>query len=138
MKTSILLVDDEPSFLESTAELLRNDGHRCDTAEDAHRADELLASQWYDLLISDIRMNGNKNLEFIERAQLMRPGLPIILVTGYPSTETAISSIHLPVVAYLRKPLQYGELQEHVRRALTQSEAFRTVAQAQERLRQIA
>ncbi len=137
-KTSILLADDERSFLESTAELLRADGHRCDTAVDAHDADELLASQWYDLLIADIRMNGNRNLEFVERAQMMRPGLPVILVTGYPSTETAISSIHLPVVAYLRKPLQYDDLREHVRRALTQSRAFRTVAQAQERLQQIA
>lgn len=138
VQPAILLVDDEPSFLHSTAELLRNDGYRCDTAGGAGPGCELLASQWYDLIVADIRMPGNADLEFVEAVATMRPGVPVILITGYPSAGTAISSIVLPVVAYLCKPLQYGELRKHVARALTESEAFRTVAQAQERLRQMA
>lgn len=124
----LLLTDDETAFLESTAQLLRNDGYQCDTASDACQASEILSSANYDLLITDIKMPGNRDLEFVERAHQAAPGMPVIIVTGYPSAQTAISSIHLPVVAYLRKPLAYDELRTHVERCLAQSDGFRVLS----------
>jgi DNA-binding response OmpR family regulator len=132
---SILLCDDEPSFLESMSEHLRIDGYLCDVANDAYEAMGLLGTNRYDLLIADIKMPGNKNLELIARAQQTVPEMPVILVTGYPSTETAISSIHLPVIAYLKKPLSYETLRPHVEASLDSAGDFRAIGQVEEQLR---
>ena len=131
---SILFADDEDSFLRSTAELLRGDGYDCDAVSDAHQALEKLRGKRYDLLIADIKMPGNANLELIQEAQELAPGLPVILVTGYPSLDSAIQSIQLPVVAYLEKPVRYDDLQRHVQASLEYSQAYRTVSQIQEQL----
>ena len=55
----ILVADDEETFAESTADLLRREGYQCDTAREASIAATLLAGSQYDLLIADIRMPGN-------------------------------------------------------------------------------
>ncbi|KKK96934.1 hypothetical protein LCGC14_2657790 [marine sediment metagenome] len=130
----ILIADDEPMFLETTAELLGYRGYECDCARDASEAAELLGRQRYDLLISDIKMPGNSNLEFINSLKKIAKGMPVILVTAYPSIESAIESIHLPVVAYLRKPVEFDELLSKVEEGLRQSEAGRKAHQAREHL----
>ncbi len=107
----ILLVDDEETFRLSTAELLRRHGHTCECAEDAEKAVALLnENESYDLLIADIRMPGNSELEFLREMQQRRPALPIIVVTGYPSVQTAVDALRLTVVDYLTKPLNLSEL----------------------------
>jgi len=133
---SILLVDDEASFRESTAELLRNDGYRCDASPDAQNALDRLLARSYDLVIADIHMPGNRNLELVEEIQRRSPELPVILVTGYPSTETAINSIHLPVAAYMTKPFPYEELCRQVRETIVGSHGHRTIARVREQLHQ--
>jgi DNA-binding response OmpR family regulator len=106
----ILIADDETTFLKATADLLRLRGYECHCVTNA---DEVLASldqQPWDLLISDIRMPGNARLELVRRLQALGAGLPVILVTGYPSIESAIESLNLPVVGYLVKPFDYDQL----------------------------
>ena len=133
---TILLADDEFSFRESTAELLREDGYRCDVSEDAHSALRFLCAGNYDLVIADIHMPGNRSLELVERVKEASPGTPVILVTGYPSMETAISSIHLPVAAYMTKPLQHDAFFQHVRTAIAESRYSRTLTRVKNTLRQ--
>jgi len=132
---SILLADDEDSFLQSTAELLRGDGYDCDAVSDAHEALEKLRAKPYDLLIADIKMPGNPNLELVQEVQRVAPGMPVILITGYPSVDSAVRSIQLPVVAYLEKPIPYPELRKHVEASLEYSQAFHVVSRIQEHLR---
>ncbi len=114
----ILIADDQESFLAATVEILRTEGYECDCALDAASAVKMLESAEYDLLISDIKMPGNENLEFIQSLRQVADGLPVILVTGYPSLRTAIQSIQLPVVAYLPKPFDYDELLKQVRNSI--------------------
>ncbi len=106
----ILIADDEESFLLSTAELLRDEGYECVCASDARIATAMLDKEGYDLLIADIKMPGNSDLEFIKELPRMVKGMPVILVTGYPSLSSAIQSIPLPVIAYLIKPFEFSEL----------------------------
>ena len=63
-----------------------------------------------------------------------RPGLPVILVTGHPSLETAIPSIHLAVMAYLRKPVDYARIREQIRVATEHSTLHRTMTEIHQRL----
>lgn len=105
----ILLADDEESFLSTTARLLRREGYTCDCAKDASTAIQMLREQEYDVLISDIRMPGNDDLELIREASQIAKGLPVILITGYPTVQTAIQSVGVNVSSYLVKPIDVAQ-----------------------------
>lgn len=130
----VLIADDEETFLYSTADLLRREGYYCDGAADAKTAAEMLRAQTYDLLISDIKMPGNSELELIREIPSLAPGMPVILVTGYPSLHSALKSFQLPVIAYLAKPVDLAELLGHARAAIDRHRAFRAVKSSQQRL----
>lgn len=121
----ILLADDEELFLHSTADLLRRQGYECDCAVDARTAVEMLGKKSYDLLIADIKMPGNPDLEFIKELPRIAEGMPAILVTGYPSLNSAIQSIQLPVVSYLIKPFEFSDLLAQVMSAITDNGLLR-------------
>lgn len=107
---AVLLADDEPVFGETTAELLRRHGHDCDLARDADQARALLASCRYDALVADIMMPGNAGLGLLATARELQPGLSVILVTGFPSLETAVHSVDSGVFAYKIKPFPVDDL----------------------------
>ncbi len=132
----ILLADDEINFQQATAELLREQGYRCDVVSDAHAAAERLRHDDYDVLIADIKMPGNTELEFIQDLAAQARALSIILVTGYPSTQTAIDSVQLPVLAYLVKPFKFDELLTHVRFGMERSQANRAIERLRHHVRQ--
>lgn len=127
----ILFADDEEVFLHATAELLRDEGYRCDCARDVQEALAWLRRRRYDLLITDIKMPGNPNLELIREVQHLAANLPVIVVTGYPSLDSAIHSVHLPVVAYLVKPLDFETFMDTVRCWVEQSKAYQAICRVQ-------
>jgi DNA-binding response OmpR family regulator len=114
----ILLADDEKTFLLATADSLRQEGYFCDTAPDAPTAASLLRANHYDVLIADIKMPGNPNLELIRQVARSIDGLPVIIVTAFPSFETAVDALDLPVWGYLEKPLDFDALLQRIRVAL--------------------
>jgi CheY-like chemotaxis protein len=132
----ILLADDEPTFLQSTADLLRREGYACDTVPDGPSALAQVQSSTYDLLISDLEMPGNENLALIRKVAEMAGGLPVIIITGFPSTWSAIAAIDLPVCGYLLKPVGLRDLLERVAIAVARFRSYQVMRGAEERLRQ--
>ena len=130
----ILIADDEPVFLGTTAELLELRGYECDCVGEAAEATEKLRRHRFDLLISDIRMPGNLELEFINGVDQLAPGLPVILVTAHPSVQTAVDSLRLPVVDYLLKPIDFDELMEKVDKSVADSQVRRRANDAKRHL----
>ncbi len=130
----LLMADDEATFLLSTAEWLRRNGYLVHTAKDAFEALALLESNTYDVLISDIIMPGNEDLALVHQASRIDASLLVILVTAYPALPTAISAIHLPVAAYLVKPLPVPEFLETVHRVVRDAQVRRVLGASQERL----
>ncbi len=130
----ILIADDEPTFLESTADLLRHEGYECATAKDGHEALVLVVDEQFDLLITDLEMPGNSDLALVRRVAQVRGGLPVIILTGFPSVRSAVASIELPVAAYLTKPVQFSELLMRVNAAVTRFRSFRAMQDAELRL----
>lgn len=114
----ILIADDEENFLQTTAALLRREGYRCGCAVDAAATAAMLQAEHYDLVITDIKMPGNSELELVDYLSRLSYKIPVILVTAYPSVESAVRSLQLPVVAYLIKPFNLHELLTAIRRAL--------------------
>lgn len=123
----ILLADDEEVFLMATSDLLRAEGFTVDTACGAAEALELLSGQSYDLLISDIHMPGNPDLDLLKRVPERNAGLPVILVTGYPSAQSAIQAIDLNVLTYLVKPLEFENLLKHAKEGVKQRRIQRAI-----------
>ncbi|MHC4267617.1 MAG: response regulator [Planctomycetota bacterium] len=130
----ILIADDEKSFSRSTADLLTREGYGCSISHNAETAKRMLYTLSYDLLIADIHMPGNAELELVKEVQITIEGLPIILITGIPSIDTATQSLHLPVVAYLTKPLDFEKLLTHVKDSINKYKTYCTFQDASQRL----
>ncbi len=129
----VLIADDEETFLHSTADLLRQEGFLCDCASDGIMTREMLRKAEYDLLIADIKMEGNIELELIRDLPKIKY-MPVILVTGYPSMKSAIQAVQLPVTAYLIKPFDFEELLKHVKEGIKRARVAKTVQNIQKRL----
>jgi two-component system response regulator AtoC len=115
---SILIADDEPLYLRTTAELLRKSGYDCTCTKDGGAALQALARGTFDLILSDLNMPGNLKLELLQEGRRQWPEIPLIVVTGAPSLPTAIESVRLGIADYLLKPVKYDDLLSSVRRAL--------------------
>jgi DNA-binding response OmpR family regulator len=113
----ILVVDDDPNFLSMTLVVLKNAGHVCRGARDAFEALQILGAEPYDILISDREMPGNDQLALLCNLPEGCRQMPIIVVTGYPTVDSAIHAMKLSVVAYLVKPIAPEELLAQVGRA---------------------
>jgi DNA-binding response OmpR family regulator len=134
---SILIVDDEETFRESTSRLLQREGFECHCVTNPEEALESLRNDQFDVMVSDIRMPRNPDLRMVREAREADSQLPVILVTGYPSAETAIRGIDLAVDAYLTKPLDIDQLLLHIRKAVERSHGRRRLAAVVERLHSV-
>ena len=114
----ILVVDDDPIFLNVTLAVLGRHGYPCRGARDAHEALALLGEEAFDILVADREMPGNDQLALLRNLPEARRSMPIILVTGYPTVDSAIEAMKLSVIAYLVKPIAPEELIAQVSRAV--------------------
>jgi CheY-like chemotaxis protein len=130
----ILIVDDQEAIRTVVDRYLSENGFECECAGDLETAICLLRTGSFDLLISDIKMPGNENLEFIKSLPDLAPGIPVILMTGYPELESAIQSIDLGVVGYLVKPFEPGALMDRVQFSLQNSRVHKVLASQRQRL----
>ncbi len=130
---NILLADDEEIFLEATQDLLQEEGYDCHTVRNAKELGEALHSAWdVDVLITDLNMPGNRVLEMVREIRSQSTQLPVIVVTGYPSVPTAVESLHLHVLEYLIKPIDYSALLAAIKEGLQQKQLLRSVQRARE------
>jgi two-component system response regulator HydG len=129
----ILIADDEPLFLRTTAELLRKEGFHCTTAPNGSAALQALSQDRFDLVLSDLNMPGNMKLELLRTGRTNWPDIPLIVVTGAPSLPTAIESVRLGITDYLLKPVKFDDLLSSIRRALAHRNQPRTGTESTER-----
>ena len=129
---SILLADDEETFLEATQDLLEEEGFNCQTVRNAHELLATLETSDFDLLITDLNMPGNRVLEMVDEVRAQSKALPVIVVTGYPSLPSAVESVRLNVLEYLIKPVDFQKLLGVVQRGIQHKHALRTVQQARQ------
>jgi CheY-like chemotaxis protein len=130
----ILLADDEPTFLNSTADLLRREGYQCDTVADGAAALARVEANPYDLLITDLEMPGNSDLGLVRQIAASRGGLPVLVITGVPSIRSAMACVELPVAAYLLKPVVFSDLLPRVQSAVNRFRSWQAMQQAERRL----
>ncbi len=130
----ILFADDDEAFRLGLGKRLLKTGFACDFAGSATEAAELLKTNSYDVLLSDINMPGNAGLELIESIPAISEGLPVILLTGNPTLQTATRSVRLRVTAYLTKPPDFDELCTLVKGAVADMRGLRLLKDSRRRL----
>lgn len=125
IKAKVLLADDEDVFGQTMAELLRRQGFQCDLAQNADHALSLLSEMNHEVLITDIMMPGNDDMGILKQIKQLQYPPAVIVVTGYPSAETAIGAMEKGVFAYKVKPFDLADFIATVHEAARRSRLLR-------------
>jgi len=115
----IVILDDEPDIIESSRRILASAGYHCFTTTDPHEALRLLESEHPDLLLTDLRMPDMDGLELLRRAREIDPRVPVTMITGHATVESAVAAVKAGAFDYLSKPFSVDQLRITVERALT-------------------
>ena len=129
VKSTILVVDDDPHILEVLEARLSSAGFGVLTAGGAAEALEAIKFRTVDLLISDIRMPGMGGMELLREVLALKPSLPVFFLTAYGTIPDAVGAVKAGAVDYLTKPFDGRELLAKVRGILqVRAEAVRAAA----------
>jgi len=121
----ILIVEPDEKVLLNLTALLQREGFNCTPVQDGIETAKALLANAYDLMIIEIQLPCPDGLELIQAMKSHAPGMPAIIHTTHPSLRSAIASIHLPVAAYLIKPVQPGVLLQHVEQSIANYKVFK-------------
>ena len=114
----ILLVDDEAEFVTTLAERLEIRGFKAEAAISGQQALELVKDRNFDAAILDVKMPGMDGLEVMKKIRELHPDVPVILLTGYGSTDDGVQGVNKGAFDYLMKPLDIEELISKIQEAL--------------------
>jgi two-component system, NtrC family, nitrogen regulation response regulator NtrX len=117
-KAHLLLVDDDPNTLASLSRAFRLAGHEATVCDNAGRALELLRTESFDLILSDVVMPGKSGLELLEDLKKTGVKTPIVLISGQANIEMAVRATKLGALDFLEKPLSTDKLLVTVENAL--------------------
>ena len=117
-KAHLLLVDDDANTLASLSRAFRLAGHQATMCDNAARAVELLRTEKFDLIFSDVVMPGKSGLEFLEEIKNAGVNAPVILISGQANIEMAVRATKLGALDFLEKPLSTDKLLVTVENAL--------------------
>ncbi len=119
-RQNILIVDDEDIARTNMAHVLTKDGFACKTAENGLAALKVLAEEDIDLIISDLKMDHMDGLELLHEVNSSYPEIPVIMVTGFATINSAVQAMKNGAAHYLGKPVNLDELRKTVREVLDQ------------------
>ena len=125
---TLLIVDDEPNLLYSLKKGLETDNVRVVTAETAEAGIEAVREHSPDAVILDVRLPDMSGLDAFVEMRRIDARIPVVLITAYSTTETAIEAMKLGAYDYLLKPVEFDKLSEVVDRALEISRMSRVPA----------
>ncbi len=121
----ILVVDDESDLRSLFGDLLREEGYDVDSAVNGKEALLKMEKNFFDLVITDIKMPGLDGIEVLKRVKEIDPDCEVIVVTGHGSIETALESMKLGAADYLTKPLNIDQIKVIAKRNLDKKESIR-------------
>jgi len=121
----ILVVDDEQSMREFLGIMLRKEGYEVDLAGSGGEALERIRQGLYDLVISDLSMNDCSGLDILRRSKEIALDTPVMMITAYATTESAIEALKLGACDYVLKPFNVDELRIVVRSAIERRQLVR-------------
>ena len=114
----LLIIDDERAIRSTLREILEYENYEVDDIDNGIEGLELIKKQNYDLVLCDIKMNKMDGMEVLENAQIIKPDLPFIMISGHGTVETAIEASKKGAFDFVSKPPDLNRLLITVRNAL--------------------
>jgi len=122
----ILIVDDEKNIASSFKKILEDDGHKAVIASSAEEALKIAKGSVMDLVVMDIRMPGMSGLEAFSKFKEIDNKIPIIIMTAFGTTETAIEAMRMGAYEYIIKPFDIPYVKKLIEKALEAGRLMRT------------
>ncbi len=113
----VLLVDDDEPVRRAMGRLITRLGYAVVQARNGEEACALLADNEIDIIVSDIRMPEMTGVQLLREVQEVDEGIPVLLITGEPSIDTAMEAVEYGAVGYLPKPVERGDMERMLKRA---------------------
>ncbi len=127
----ILVADDDDQFRRLVAQLLASSGYLVEEAADAPEALARMSTTAFDLLVADVNMPGNEGLAVLHRQTIV----PVVIVTGDPTLETAVFALRGAAVDYLVKPISPTSLLARVAEGVARGRAQRGLTTTESQIR---
>ena len=122
----VLVIDDDAAIRDLLETVLRRDGFDVTSLEDPTAADAEVRAGKYHLVLLDLMMPLQDGIETLRRIRKIDRDLAVVIITGYPSLDTAVQSMKLDALDYLRKPFTVEDLRAVVDRVLKKKGLSRT------------
>ncbi len=114
----ILIIDDDKDICEYMDLLLSQNGYKVDTATDPNRGIEMLREEEFHVVVLDIMMPQLNGMEVLEKIRDFDTDISIIIFTGFPSVDTAVTSMKYNVSDYIKKPFDVDEFNDTLQEIL--------------------
>lgn len=118
--TNILIVDDEAVIRDALKRILEGKLYSVETCSSGYGAIELLHKFYFDLIVTDLKMPGMSGIEVLKAVKTLQPNVPVIMITGYATVDTAVEAMKNGAVDYLSKPFSPDQFLKKVENALQQ------------------
>ncbi|MCD6320152.1 MAG: sigma-54-dependent Fis family transcriptional regulator [Candidatus Desulfofervidaceae bacterium] len=116
----ILVVDDNKEICEILKEFLEQAGYKVYTGCNGKEAMNIISNNVIDVVISDLRMPEMDGIELIKKIKSFDPTIDVVMLTGYPSIDTAVEAVKLGAYDYLTKPVDFRKLRIILEKLLEQ------------------
>ncbi len=116
--SNILIVDDEKAIRKTLSEILSYEGYKIDEAGDGEEGIRKFRDKEYDVILCDIKMPKMDGIEFLDRAKDLNPDIPIIMISGHGTIETAVEAVKKGAYDYISKPPDLNRLLITIRNAM--------------------
>lgn len=118
MANNILIVDDERAIRKTLSEILSYEGFKVEEAADGEEGWKLFSEKNYDVVLCDIKMPKIDGLEFLTKASEKNPDIPVIMISGHGTIETAVDAVKKGAYDYVAKPPDLNRLLITIRNAV--------------------
>jgi two-component system, NtrC family, nitrogen regulation response regulator NtrX len=115
---NILIIDDEKAIRKTLGEILGYEGYKIEEAADGEEALKKFSTGSYDVVLCDIKMPKMDGIEFLEKARQVNPDVPVIMVSGHGTIETAVEAVKKGAYDYIAKPPDLNRLLITLRNAM--------------------
>ena len=116
-RTQILILDDEPIVCKRLHPALEKAGYEVETFTNSSEAMERVKAKEFDIVITDLKMEGVDGMTFLTAVKERSPATEVIVITGFATMETAKESYQKGVFDFVAKPFKLGEIQDVVKKA---------------------
>ena len=118
---NILIIDDEKSIRRTLREILEYEKYKVEEADNGQDGLDMIKNNPYDVVLLDIKMPKMDGMEVLEKAQILAPDVPIIMISGHGNVETAVEAVKKGAYDYISKPPDLNRLLITIRNALDKS-----------------